>query len=227
MIQLDNDPYLPFDHKLIVHSAGTRNPFGLCRDQNNHLYFTNNFNRVDTMGNGQSGFGLHGDVFDDNIYDDVYDQMFAAIAGADYGYHSSNWANKSPFLMRKQPGHVITHSITFDNLFNQGPYSPYDPADPVGLGPSASADGCGFWYNSRLPSDLYGRMFIARWNHIINTKPVNLTYADLIAVDVTTGSAVQVADNFQNPVAVLATRGQKYLLIADYGNRVIYSIMNK
>jgi len=151
-------------------------------------------------------------------------QLFAAAAGADYGYHSSNWVNHSPFLMRLQAGHVITRSITFDNLFGKSPFPPYDPTHPVGLGPSASADGCSFWYNINLSTALYGRIFIARYNHTIPTQPVNLTYADIVAVDVTTGNVVQVAYNFQNPLVVLADPSQTYLLIADYGNQTIYAI---
>ncbi len=228
-IQGDTGPYkdVNLDNKLIVHSAGTRNPFGLCLDENNNLYFTVNFNRVMTQGDGVCGFGLHGDLLDSDFAKDVHDQLFKATYGADYGYTSSNWVNHSPFLMRKQAGHVVTRSITFDNLWNPGPYPPYDAANPVGLGPSASADGCAFWYNSSLPSELLGDIFIVRYNSpITEASPgtVTITYADLVAVDVTSGTVRQIATGFKNPLCVISDPSKEFLLIGDYGSDTLYAI---
>ena len=53
LVQADDSPYTTqSDGKLIVHSAGTRNPFGLCLDASGRLWFTNNFNRNQTNGDG-------------------------------------------------------------------------------------------------------------------------------------------------------------------------------
>ena len=86
---------------------------------------------------------------------DVQDQLFQASSGADYGYTDANWRSKNPMLTPGTAGYHRVLSTTFDNLFNLGPYMLHDPANPDGLGPSASADGCGFFFR-RLPSALYG-----------------------------------------------------------------------
>lgn len=57
LVQHDTGPFtLRGAGRLVVHSAGTRNPFGLCVDAAHALYFTNNFNRTMTLGNGDAGF---------------------------------------------------------------------------------------------------------------------------------------------------------------------------
>jgi len=124
-------------------------------------------------------------------------------------------------------GYHRVRSLTFDNLFNRGPYVLHDPAHPDGLGPSSSADGCAFWSASGLPTALRGGAFIARFNGRITEAPggagASLTYADLVAVDVATGRVRQVATGFRHPLAVLADPAGR-LLVADYGSRQIYAI---
>ena len=111
-------------------------------------------------------------------------------------------------------------STTFDNLFNLGPYTLHDPANPDGLGPSASADGCGFFYSGHLPSSLYGSLFVTRWNDAITEAPNGgvshtLHYSDVVAVDPVTGKVQRIVSGFVHPIAVLSDGGDR-LLIADY-----------
>jgi len=124
-------------------------------------------------------------------------------------------------------GYHRVRSLTFDNLFNRGPYVLHDPAHPDGLGPSSSADGCAFWSAPGLPAALRGAAFIARFNGRITEAPggagASLTYADLVAVDVATGHVRQVVTGFSHPLAVLADPAGR-LLVADYGSRQIYAI---
>lgn len=231
-IQEDDSPYRVTDAgKLIIHSAGTRNPFGLCLDRDGNLWFTNNFNRTQTLGNGEAGFGLHGDLLDSDFSRDVHDQVFKASEGADYGYADDNWRNKVAILTPGTTGYHRVLSTTFDNLFNTGPYTLHDPANPDGLGPSSSADGCGFFYAFGLPSELIGNLFITRWNTTITESPGgagdtvrrSLTYSDVVAVDTETGRVRRVAYGFVNPIAVLWDGAQR-LLIADYGSRTLYAL---
>lgn len=209
-------------NKLRVHSAGTRNPFGLCFDKDGNLWFTNNFNRTMTMGNGQAGFGLFADALDNDFSQDVHDQLFKAQPGADYGYWDDNWRPLNPMMDSTQANYDRVLGTTFDNLFNPGPYKwPY-PETPIGLGPSSSSDGCGFFYVSDLPTELQNNIFIARWNTTIQESktaadPIQrtLTYSDIVAVDTHSGTVRRVAYKFNNPIAVLWD-GAKRLLIADY-----------
>ena len=214
--------------KLLVHSAGTRNPFGLCLDGNGNLWFTNNFNRVMTMGNGAAGFGLHKDALDPDFSRDVQDQLFQASPGADYGYTDVNWRGRNPMLTEGTEGYHRVNSTTFDNLFNKGPYTLHDPANPDGLGPSSSADGCAFSYSTALPPALQGNIFIVRYNSTITEAPggagASLTYSDLVSVNVSTGKVVRIASGFNSPLAVLADDQAGRLLIADYGDKVVYAL---
>jgi hypothetical protein len=228
LIQKDHGPFTnEGPGKLIVHSAGTRNPFGLCLDSDGNLWFTNNFNRTVTLGNGQAGFGLRGDQLDSDFSRDAQDQLFRAVPGADYGYTDSNWRGVNPMLTPGADGYTRVPSVTFDNLFNKGPYTLHNPAQPDGLGPSSSADGCGFSYSTLLPPELQGNIFIVRYNSpITEAAPgkATLTYADLVAVDVLTGNVRQIATGFVNPLAVLADDRSGRLLIADYSNKNIYAL---
>ncbi len=228
LIQHDSGPFSVQDpSKLVVHSAGTRNPFGLCLDAQGNLWFTNNFNRTATLGNGQAGFGLRGDQLDSDFSRDVQDQLFMASPGADYGYTDINWRGVNPMLTSTNPGYHRVTSVTFDNLFNKGPYTLHDPANPDGLGPSSSADGCNFWYSANLPAELMGNIFIVRYNGTITETgglKRSLTYSDLVAVDVTSGKVRQVASGFANPLVVLADNNSGRLLIADYGDQMVYSL---
>jgi glucose/arabinose dehydrogenase len=228
LIQKDAGPFTTGGAgKLIVHSAGTRNPFGLCLDSEGGLWFTNNFNRTVTLGNGQAGFGLRGDQLDSDFSHDVQDQLFRAVPGADYGYTDANWRGVNPMLTPGADNYTRVTSVTFDNLFNKGPYTLHNPAEPDGLGPSSSADGCGFSYSTLLPPELQGNIFIARYNSpITEAAPgtATLTYSDLVAVDVLTGKVRQIATGFGNPLAVLADDHSGRLLIADYGDKKIYAL---
>ena len=229
LIQKDAGPFTTVGAgKLVVHSAGTRNPFGLCLDSDGNLWFTNNFNRTATLGNGQAGFGLRGDQLDSDFSRDVQDQLFQASPGADYGYTDTNWRGVNPMLTPGAEGYQRVTSNTFDNSFNKGPYTLHNPADPDGLGPSSSADGCGFSYSSLLPPSLQGNIFIVRYNGTITEalggQNASLTYSDLVAVDVTTGKVTRIAFGFTNPLAVLADDQSGRLLIADYGDKVVYAL---
>jgi hypothetical protein len=116
-------------------------------------------------------------------------------------------------------GYLRVTSTTFDNSFNRGPYTLHDPANPDGLGPSSSADGCAFSYSSLLPPALQGNIFIVRYNGTITEAPggqnASLTYSDLVAVNITTGKVMRIAFGFTNPLAVLADDQSGRLLIAD------------
>jgi len=228
LVQHDSGPFtLRGAGRLVVHSAGTRNPFGLCVDAAHALYFTNNFNRTVTLGNGEAGFGLRGDRLDSDFSRDVQDQFFKASPGADYGYTDVNWRGLDPMLTPTADGYHRVRSLTFDNLFNRGPYVLHDPAHPDGLGPSSSADGCAFWSAPGLPAALRANAFIARYNGKITEAAggagASLTYADLVAVDVGTGRVRQVVAGFSHPLAVVVDPAGR-LLVADYGTRQIYAL---
>ena len=221
LIQDDDSPYTTQDDaKLIVHSAGTRNPFGLCFDSLGRLWFTNNFNRNPTNGDGAVGPGYPKDAPGPDFSRDIQDQLFLASPGADYGYADVNWRGKNPMLTPGAAGYHRVLSTTFDNLFNPGPYVRHDPANPDGLGPSSSADGCGFFYSGLLPPSLHGNIFIARWNDAITEAPNGgvqhtLNYSDLVAVDTGTGKVQRIAYGFAHPIAVLSDGGDR-LLVADF-----------
>lgn len=233
LIQNDGGPYTTQDdNKLVVHSAGTRNPFGLCFDSAGHLWFTNNFNRNPTHGDGTVGPGYPKDAPGPDFSRDIQDQLFLASPGADYGYADANWRGKNPMLTLGAAGYHRVLSTTFDNLFNQGPYLLHDPANPDGLGPSSSADGCGFFYSGQLPPSLYGNIFIARWNDAITEAPNGgtqhtLNYSDLVAVDTGTGKVQRIASGFGHPIAVLSDGGDR-LLVADFsvagGGGAVYAL---
>lgn len=233
LVQADDSPYTTqSDGKLVVHSAGTRNPFGLCLDARGQLWFTNNFDRCQTNGDGTSGFGYFKDMLSSDFSRDDQDQLFHASPGADYGYSDVNWRGKNPMLTPGTPGYHRVLSTTFDNLFNLGPYTLHDPAHPDGLGPCASADGCGFFYSGRLPSSLFGNIFITRWNDAVTEAPSSgilhtLRFSDVVAVNPVTGKVQRVVSGFVHPIAVLSDGGDR-LLIADFnagtGGGVIYAL---
>jgi len=204
--------------KLTVHSSGTRNPFGLCLDASGRLYFTNNFNRAITGGDGTTVQDIARDDTSAFIGNEVHDQFFLAVAGADYGYADENWRGVSPMLPIGARGSNRLRSITFDNLANPGPYPLHNPAEPAGLGPSCSADGCAFFYAPTLPAELLGNVFIARYNPSVAdhaTPPNTLVYSDIVAVDVSTGAVKRVAHQFHNPLALISD-GANRLLIGDF-----------
>jgi hypothetical protein len=229
LIQHDAGPFTNTGAgKLVVHSAGTRNPFGLCLDAGGDLWFTNNFNRTATQGNGRAGFGLRGDQLGPDLSREVHDQLFHASPGADYGYSDVNWRGVNPMLSPSTTGYHRVRSTTFDNLFNRGPYALHDPAHPDGLGPSASADGCAFAYSTLLPAELRGNVFVARYNGTITETPGglrrSLTYSDVVAVDVAAGKVRRVAFGLPSPVPVLADDAQGRILIGCVGDNTIRAI---
>lgn len=219
LIQDDAGPITdPSPGKLTVHSSGSRNPFGLCLDASGRLFFTNNYNRAITNGDGTTVQDIPKDQTGAYIGREVHDQLFLAVAGADYGYADDNWRGVSPMLPLGARGPNRRVSITFDNLANSGPYPPPDPANPVGLGPSSSADGCAFFYAPKLPAELTGNVFIARFNPSVAdhaVPPNTLVYSDIVAVDVSTGAVKRVAHQFHNPLALISD-GANRLLIGDF-----------
>jgi hypothetical protein len=69
---------------------------------------------------------------------------------------------------------------------------------------------------------------MVRYNGMITEAPggqnASLTYSDLVAVNVTTAKVQRVASGFTNPLAVLAGDHSGRLLIADYGDKVVYAL---
>ena len=117
LIQQNDSPYkVTSPNKLVVHSAGTRNPYGLCFDRFGDLWFTNNFNRNQTRGDGTAGFGYPMDQLGPDFSMDVHDQLFHASTGADYGYANANWRGTMPYLDPTQRPAIIgccpPHSTT-------------------------------------------------------------------------------------------------------------------
>src|SRR5262249_53805587 len=52
-IQTESAPFTSTDPgKLVVYAAGARNPYGLALDHQGSLFFTNNYDRAETLGNG-------------------------------------------------------------------------------------------------------------------------------------------------------------------------------
>lgn len=233
-VQTDATAYTSTDPaKLRVHSAGARNPFGLALDANGRLFFTNNFSRAETDGAGRGVPLGWNDEMGSDFARQVHDQFFAATAGADYGYPNDNWrggrdpAVIAPMLDPASPAYRRGRSITPDNLFatDANSLQLHEPGHPVGLGPSASADGFAFWNAITLPTGLRGAAFIARYvDTVAEASPGTraLAYADLVAVDPSTGEASRVAEGFVNPLAVLVDPAGR-LLVADYGAQSIHT----
>ena len=224
-IQTNSLPFTSTDPgKLRVFAAGTRNPYGLALDGQGHLYFTNNYDRAQTLGNGTATKGWYADAVGPHLYDEVYDQFFQAVQGADYGFRNENWRGNTPILTPGSPGYDLVPSITFDNLYSSDPHylQAYDPSHPIGLGPSSSSDGLAFSYNPQLVTGLFGDAFVARWNSPVSAPDgETLTYADLVAVDPTSGTVTQVATGFINPLSVFADQNGN-LLVSDYGSGSVY-----
>ncbi len=237
-------------NKLIIQSSGARNPFGLALDGSGDLWFTNNFNRSQSDGtfNGtidpSTGL-LYGITTGDpapgpDLANNAYDQFFEDAPLADYGYNNSNWRNDAAddnpsvtseaavnagFFNFAEHG---VRSTTFDNLVAPpGGFAEYNESDInqiQGLGPSTSADGAAFYTGTRFPATYQGDAFIARWNSTVSDSTGHsITYNDLVAVDPTTGNVRIIANQFDNPVAVLYD-GSGNMIIADYGDSAIYRL---
>jgi hypothetical protein len=205
------------DDKFVVHSAGTRNPYGLAIDAAGDLWFTNNFGRADSDGDGTSTPHLL-DLTDADLADDVHDQLFRAVAGGDYGYDNVNFRGSPNF-----PSVPVT-STTFDNLRSTDPnYGQlHDPANPIGLGPSSSANGFDFGtldLTGLLATDAREYALISRWSgEIAEIEPGTdaMTFQDVVVVDPATGEVRRLAEGFDNPLDVERDGAGGYL-VADYG----------
>lgn len=203
--------------KLVVHSAGTRNPYGLAIDSTGALWFTNNYGRANSNGDGTS-IPQPQDFLDSDISNDVHDQLFRAVPGGDYRYDNANFRNAPEFP------DIPVASVTFDNLdagaANFGQL--HDPAHPVGLGPSSSTNGLDFGFldltgTFRTGSREYA--LISRWtDSVAEAAPGTdtLTYRDILVVDPLTGDATRLADGFNNPIDVEADGTGGYY-VADFG----------
>ena len=109
------------------------------------------------------------------------------------------------------------------DYFSEGDYWWPDPANPDGLGPSSSSNGCGFFYASGLPSELVDNIFVARFNGAITEASPGtdtLDYRDIVAVDPTIGKIRRIASGFSRPLS-LFWDGAHRLLIGDYGDRYL------
>ena len=220
--------HLPYtstaNDKLVVHSAGTRNPYGLALRANGDLWFTNNYGRADSDGDGTSTPHLH-DLLDSDLSNDVHDQFFRATPGGDYRYDNENFRGNPNF-----PGTTVV-STTFDNLDASHPNfgQLHDPANPVGLGPSSSSNGFDFGtmdLTGLLATDAREYALISRWSGLTAEEPPgtdSMTFADFVVVDPATGAARRIAEGFANPIDVINDRNGGYLL-ADWGNGTIYRI---
>jgi hypothetical protein len=204
--------------KLTVHSAGTRNPFGIAKDFAGNPWFTNNFGRADTRGNGTSDPHFH-DLLDSDLSNDVGDQLFRVTDDGDYRYDNYYFREAEEF-----PDTPV-RSTTFDNLDSDRPGFNvlHDPDNPNGLGPSSSANGFDFVkmnFTSALPSRAREYAVISRWSDFIpETSPGTdvLEYRDIVFVDPTTGDTVQAITGFNNPIDVLRDPFGGGFLVADFG----------
>lgn len=207
-IQNNSTPFTSTDPgKLTVFADGARNPFGLGVDKSGQVYFSNNFNRADTNGDGTATKGLYADAVGPHLNNQVYDQFFKAVQGADYGFRNENWRGNTPTLTPGSPDYNHQVSITFDNLDSSSPFykQNYDPLHPIGLGPSSSSDGFAFSYSSELSADLYGNAFITRYTSSVHSSDgTKFTYADLVAINPMDGTTNVIANGFVDPLAVFA-----------------------
>jgi hypothetical protein len=221
--------------KLRVHSAGTRNPFGLAFDGNGDLWFTVNFHRASHSVYDRSIIDATAeeDAFQGASDDDVHDQLFRASAFADYGYRNGNWQNDSSaqasgFYTGIGDATQLTPSHTFDNLDQDGAGGPdldsghpawgllHVPTSPQGLGPHAALAGLEFG-RAPLPPRYRGRAFVSRWNG--QTGIIDgLDYRDVVLVEPLTGAVEQVASGFNAPVDVLADERGNLIVASYYGS---------
>lgn len=203
--------------KLVVHSAGTRNPYGLAIDSSGELWFTNNYGRADANGDGTST--PHPlDALDDDLSNDVHDQLFRAVAGGDYGYDNTNFRGTPNF-----PAQTV-RSTTFDNLNPSHPNygTLHDPANPDGLGPSSSSNGLDFGtldLTGLLATDSQEYALVSRWNDLVTEEAPgtdSIEFRDVVVVDPQSGFTRRLAEGFSNPIDIRAD-GHGGFLVADWG----------
>jgi hypothetical protein len=214
-----DDPYTSTDAaKLVVHSSGTRNPFGMSADGNGNIWFTNNFQRVSNNNYSKDPADpAFPDAFGgDGFADDIHDQFFRAVEKGDYGYRNDNWRpdQVNGFF---NPANAVP-SVTFDNS-TPGSLADHDPANPDGLGPSSSSNGFDFYDANALPIEYHQQAFVSRWNGNLSDGGETLNYRDVVTVDPRTGEVTRIAHDFGNPIAVL-TDPQGGLLVADFTGTV-------
>ncbi len=221
--------------KLIVHSAGTRNPFGIAADSAGALWFTNNYHRVnnDVYDRSVLDEAAEPDTSDGPSNDDVHDQLFQAFPKADYGYRNSHWQNDatalaSGFFAGVADPTQIEPSFTFDNLDLDGIGGPdfdlLNPAfnqlhvvsAPIGLGPHAAATGFEFG-SQNWPPQYRGHAFVTRFNGDSGVVD-DLFYRDIVLVDRTTGDVDRIATGFESPIDVLADAQGNLLVASFFGN---------
>ena len=219
-------------NKLRVHSAGTRNPFGVATDRHGALWFTANFHRVNNSAFDRNIIDGVGDVeaFDGSSNDDIHDQLFRAIARADYGYRNGNWqadptARAAGFFAGVVDSTQITRSHTFDNYDPDGAGGPdsdstdpafnqlHDPANPQGLGPHSAATGLVFAPVS-FPARYYDHALVARWNGQFGILD-GLDYRDVVLVNAAIGDVDRVVSGLNAPID-LVDDGYGHLLIASF-----------
>jgi hypothetical protein len=230
---------LPFtttaSDRLRVHSAGTRNPFGLAFDPSGALWFTVNFHRSSHHDYDRSVLdaSAEGDAFQGSSNDDIHDQVFRAAPLADYGYRNSNWQNDTDaqaagFFAGVADPTQLTPAHAFDNLDLDGSGGPdldsldpawdalHVPASPEGLGPSSALTGLDFCW-SGLPPRYHVHAFLARWNGQ-NGIIDGLDYRDVVLVHPVTGAVERVASGFNAPTDVLADAEGNLLVVSYYGS---------
>jgi Ca2+-binding RTX toxin-like protein len=206
-------------NKLVVYAAGSRNPFGLAADVSGNLWMSNNFSRASSNGNG-TFTANPGDLTDADLSDDVHDQLFQVKPKDDYGYLNANWRNNTSAIGAGffDPS-KRAQSKTFDAL-NTTNFVLHNPADPDGLGPSASANGFDFYKGTTLPFIFYNKAFITRYTANVTESDGgnSLQYKDVVLVDPTTGAVEALATGFNRPIDVLTT--ELGLLVADFAGGV-------
>jgi len=236
-------------NKLVVHSSGARNPFGLALDGKSNLWFTNNFNRsqsdgtfdgtIDPVTHTLKGYTTGDPGVGPDLKNNVHDQLFKAVEKGDYGSNNTNWrddaVHSNPEVTSRagvdagffDPKKLV-RSTTFDNLSEPlGGFAEYDQSDInhiVGLGPSSSSDGLEFYTGHAFPASYRGDAFIARFVGTIRDKTGHsIEYADVVAVDPTTGIGRRIARSFVQPIDVLEDSFGN-LLVADFGDGSIWRI---
>jgi hypothetical protein len=220
----DGAPYTSTEtNKLIIHSSGLRNPFGIAFDAAGSLWISNNYGRANSTTAGGS-VPHPNDALDDDFSDDIHDQFFRASIKSDYGYANGNWRTNS---IATSAGYFNSanrrNSTTFDNLNPSDSrfHTLHDPANPDGFGPSSSADGFTFYTGDQLPSAYRNKAFVTRFT----TGPLvetdgdhSLSYADVVLVDPGTSKVARIASGFINPLDALAD--QKGVFVADFSSGI-------